>query len=313
MKIFYSDLFVLPLPEGHRFPMGKYALLKERVAEAGLVPPGNLLVPPGATDEQLLRVHDQEYLDQVVSGRLSQRQMRRIGFPWSPELVLRSRQSVGGTIAACRAASEDGLSVNLAGGTHHAHRDHGQGFCVFNDVVVGARAIQAEGRARSVIIIDCDVHQGNGTAAITDGDPAVFTFSIHAAKNFPFRKATSDLDIGLPDGTGDADYLAQLAWGLCRLPLREADLAIYLAGADPYAGDTLGRLTLTKAGLAQRDRLVFEACLAATLPVAVVLSGGYARQVDDIVDIHFFTVQIAAEVAPRFRTMRLRESHTGKV
>ena len=295
MRIFYSDVFVLPLPEGHRFPMRKYSLLRERVAATGLVPWSDLLVPPAASRDDLERVHEPEYVRRVFEGELTDREQRRIGFPWSPALVERSRQSVGATIAACRATLRDGVSVNLSGGTHHAYADHGQGFCVFNDAAVAARAMQAEGLARRLVIIDCDVHQGNGTAAIFADDPSVFTFSIHGANNFPFRKETSDLDVALPDDTGDDDYLAALQESLDRLALPAFDLAIYLAGADPFVGDTLGRLALSKEGLAARDSMVLTVCQAAGLPVAVVMAGGYAKQVDDIVDIHFATVRLACE------------------
>ena len=295
MRLFYTDHFVLPLPDGHRFPMPKYSLLRQRVVESGIVPAGDLCLPHAATDEELERAHDAGYVCRVTHGELTDKEIRRIGFPWSPQMVERSRRSVGATIEACRAALEDGLAVNLAGGTHHAYRDHGEGYCVFNDVAVAARAMQAEGRARRVVILDCDVHQGNGTASILVGDPTVFTFSIHGAKNFPFHKETSDLDLALPDRTGDAEYLEALEGGLERaLDLSKADVAIYLAGADPYIGDTLGRLALSKEGLAQRDRLVFDLCRAAGSPVAITMSGGYARQVEDTVDIHFRTVQIAA-------------------
>ncbi len=298
MKAFYADHFVLPLPEGHRFPMRKYALLRERVAASGLLPPGDLCVPQPATDAQILLAHTPTYLEKVKRGALTPKEQRRLGFPWSPELVERSRRSVGGTIAACRAALADGLAVNLAGGTHHAGPDHGEGFCVFNDSAVAARVMQAEGRARRVVILDCDVHQGNGTAAILAGDPTIFTFSIHAEKNFPFRKSRSDLDLGLPDGTGDDLYLEVLEEGVRRaLALAGADLALYLAGADPYVGDRLGRLALSKAGLAARDRLVLGLCREAGLPVAIAMAGGYAPQVEDIVDIHFETVRIAAGLA----------------
>lgn len=295
MKVFYADQFVLPLPAGHRFPIQKYALLRQRVVETRLVSPEELCVPHAATDEELGRVHQAEYLRRLQRGELAQREIRRIGFPWSPELVERSRRSCGGTIEACQAALVDGCAVNLAGGTHHAFPDHGKGYCVFNDSAVAARGLQAEGRARRVVILDCDVHQGDGTAAIFAGDPSVFTFSIHGARNFPFHKQRSDLDIELDDGTGDADYLEALERGLRRaLDLARADVAIYLAGADPFVGDRLGRLALSKAGLAERDRLVFEHCQRVGLPVAVVMSGGYARQVQDTVDIHFQTVRAAA-------------------
>lgn len=290
MQIFYHDHFVLPLPDNHRFPMAKYRLLRERVAEAGL---GELVVGEAATDVELGRAHSAEYIHKVQHGLLTDKEIRRIGFPWSPEMVERSRRSVGSTIAACRAALQEGVGVNLAGGTHHAHWDWGQGYCVFNDTIVAARAMQAEGRVERVIIIDCDVHQGNGTAAISADDPTIFTFSIHGAKNFPFHKATSDLDIPLPDGTGDDDYLDALEEGLWRsLLLARADLAIYIAGADPYKGDRLGKLCLTKAGLRTRDEMVFKACHERNLPIAVVMGGGYCPDIATITAIHFQTIQL---------------------
>ena len=301
MKIFYSDHFVLPLPPDHRFPMQKYALLRQAVVASGLVAPEEMLVPDAATDEQILRAHDAGYLERVKGGRLTRQEIRRIGFPWSPEMVERSRRSSGGTMGACRAALQDGVAVNLAGGTHHAFRDHGEGFCVFNDSAIAARAMQAEGRARRVVILDCDVHQGNGTASILAGDPTVFTFSIHGANNFPFHKEHSDLDIELPDGTGDAVYLEVLEEGARRaLALSNPDLAIYLAGADPYAGDRLGRMALSMAGLAARDRLVLSLCHDERIPAAVVMAGGYAKDVGDIVAIHLQTVQIAAAMHQRW-------------
>jgi acetoin utilization deacetylase AcuC-like enzyme len=300
MKIFYHDHFVLPLPESHRFPMSKYALLRERVVVAEVVPPGSLQVGPEATDEQLLRAHTAGYLEKVKQGTLTRQEVRRIGFPWSPELVARSRRSVGSTIAAGRVALQEGVGVNLAGGTHHAGPDWGQGYCVFNDAAVAARTLQAEALARRVVILDCDVHQGNGTAAICRGDHSIFTFSIHGARNFPFHKEASDLDIPLPDDTSDDVYLAALAPAVEEALRRaRADVAIYLAGADPHENDRLGRLALSKEGLAARDRLIFEACRAAGLPVVVVMAGGYGREIADTVDIHFQTVQLAAAYAER--------------
>jgi len=296
MRIYYSDIFVLPLPDDHRFPMRKYGLLRELVAGAELIARDDLLMPLPASREEIERVHDVDYVQRVFAGELTAREQRVIGFPWSPALVVRSRQSAGATLAACRSALADGVSVNLAGGTHHAYPDHGQGFCVFNDGAIAARAMQAEGLAQRIVVIDCDVHQGNGTAAIFAHDPSVFTFSIHGANNFPFHKEASDLDVALPDGTGDDDYLAALQASLARLDLPAFDLAIYLAGADPFVGDTLGRLSLSKRGLAERDCMVLEACRDAGLPVAVVMAGGYARQVEDIADIHFTTVRIASEM-----------------
>jgi acetoin utilization deacetylase AcuC-like enzyme len=294
MRIFYSDHFVLPLPPGHRFPMGKYARLRERVLHSADFAAA-CAVPPVASDAELLRVHDPAYLHRVVSGTLSEAEQRAIGFPWTPQMVERSRRSSGATIAACRAALEEGTAANLAGGTHHAFRDRGEGYCVFNDSAVAARAMQAEGRARRVLVIDCDVHQGNGTAAIFRDDPTVFTFSIHGANNFPFAKEASDLDVELADGTADREYLEALSAGLDQAFRRaDADLAIYLAGADPYHDDRLGRLALTKQGLLNRDRLVLEACAAARLPVAVSMAGGYARDIEDTVDIHYATIETAA-------------------
>lgn len=293
--IFYSDTFVLPLPEGHRFPMQKYALLREQVAAAGIVPPELLLVPHACSDEELGRAHDQRYIERVVRGELSRAEVRAIGFPWSPAMVERSRRSSGATVEACRSALSVGVGINLAGGTHHAFADRGEGFCIFNDAAVAARAMQAEGRASRVLMIDCDVHQGNGTAAIFAHDASVFTFSIHGEHNYPFTKEQSDLDLGLPDGTGDEAYLVALEQGLAEaLHRARADLTIYLAGADPFADDRLGRLSLSKEGLAERDRLVQQRCSEAGLPVAVVMAGGYARQISDTVSIQLHTVRLFA-------------------
>jgi acetoin utilization deacetylase AcuC-like enzyme len=297
MKIFKTDQFALPLPEGHRFPVSKYALLRQRVEAAKPVPPEDLLEAPAAGDEEITRVHTVEYLRRVKNGELTEKELRRIGFPWSPQMVERSRRSSGATIAAARAALREGIAVNLAGGTHHAFADRGEGYCVFNDAAIAARAMQAEGLAQRVVIIDCDVHQGNGTAKIFESDPSVFTFSIHGAKNFPFHKETSDLDVALIDDADDATYLAALREALpVVLDRAQADLAIYLAGADPYFDDAFGRMKLTKPGLLERDRFVLESCRALTLPVAITMAGGYAKNPEDVADIHFQTVKLAAEV-----------------
>jgi acetoin utilization deacetylase AcuC-like enzyme len=294
VKVYCTDQFAVPLPEGHTFPMAKYARLRQRVVAAALVAPEDLVVPHAPTDEELLRVHDRDYLRRVCEGSLSAEEVRALGLPWSAALVERSRRSCGATIEACRAALEDGVAVNLAGGTHHASRDRSAGYCLFNDAAVAARAMQAERRVRRVVILDCDVHQGDGTATIFAADPTVFTFSIHGAKNYPLRKPPSDLDVGLADGTGDAAYLEALDRSVRRaLERAGAELAIYLAGADPFAGDRLGRLAVSKHGLAERDRLVFRRCRAAELPVAVTMAGGYARDVEDTVEIHFRTVREA--------------------
>ena len=297
MKVFYSDHFVLHLPEDHRFPMVKYSMLRERVARDGICGPGELSTPRAVTDQEILRSHAPDYLKRVVSGTLTQKEMRRIGFPWSERMVERSRRASGGTLSACLAALDEGFAANLAGGTHHAFSDRGEGYCVFNDSAIAARAVQAAGLLERVVIIDTDVHQGNGTAAILHGDPTVFTFSIHGAKNFPFNKVESDLDAALPDGAGDTVFLATLESGLqAALDAADADLAIYLAGADPFEGDRLGRLSVTKAGLAERDRIFLETCRERGIPVAVTMAGGYAREVEDTVDIHFQSIRRAADL-----------------
>ena len=306
MKAFYCDHFVLPLPDTHSFPMAKYRKLRERVLLEGIVEAGDLLEPPAAAIEDLTLAHDAEYVADVIAGRLTADQQRRIGFPWSAAMVERSRRSVGGTIGAAHRALADGAAVNLAGGTHHAFRDHGAGYCVFNDVAVAARVIQRETAAAAgtplrIAVIDCDVHQGDGTAAIFHGDPSVFTLSLHGEKNFPFRKETSDLDVMLPDGTGDDDYLAALAPAVDEaLTRQQPGLVFYLAGADPYAGDRLGRLALTVAGLRARDRLVIERCQG--IPIATCMGGGYCPDIDTIAEIHANTVRELTRAAAAVRS-----------
>ncbi len=294
MQLFYTDVFVLPLPAGHRFPMEKYSRLRQALLASGEFAESDFHLPHAATDEELGRAHDAAYIEAVSTGTLSAAAQKAIGFPWSPGMVERSRRSAGDTIGACRAALSDGVAANLAGGTHHAFRDRGEGFCVFNDAAVAARAMQAEGRAERVLIVDCDVHQGNGTASILRGDDSIFTFSIHGARNFPFAKEESDLDIELPDGCGDAAYLLRLDEGLdTAFDLSRPDLVIYLAGADPYQDDRLGRLGLSFAGLAERDRHVYAQCKIRDVPIAIAMAGGYARQIDDTVHIHNMTIRLA--------------------
>jgi acetoin utilization deacetylase AcuC-like enzyme len=290
VRAFYCDHFVLPLPEGHRFPMAKYALLREAVSS---LPGLRLEVPEGATDAQLARVHTPDYLRAVTTGNLDRDAVRRIGFPWSPELVERSRRSVGGTLAAARAALEDGIAVNLAGGTHHAFPGHGEGFCVFNDVAVAARDVLDRGDTRRVAVLDLDVHQGNGTAAIFADDERVLTLSVHGQGNYPFRKEESDLDIGLPDGAGDDAFL-DAAHRALRIAVQwSPDLLLYVAGADPWEGDALGRLAVTLDGLDRRDALVVEEAEAEGIPLAVVMAGGYAPDPRDIARIHATTIERA--------------------
>jgi acetoin utilization deacetylase AcuC-like enzyme len=294
MTLFYSDVFVLPLPSHHRFPMGKYVRLRARLLACGEFAEDDFRVPEAAADGEITRAHSPGYLGRVVRGELDASEVRAIGFPWSDRMVERSRRSAGATLAAAREALTRGWSANLAGGTHHAHRDRGEGFCVFNDAAIAARVIQAEAGLQRVAIVDCDVHQGNGTASIFAGDDSVFTFSIHGARNFPFAKETSDLDIDLPDGTGDDEYLWHLERGLDEtLERSRPQLAIYLAGADPYEDDRLGRLKLTKAGLARRDELVLDTLAARGIPVAIAMAGGYARDIEDSVEIHANTIRTA--------------------
>lgn len=298
MKLYYTDHFELPLPDEHKFPMAKYRLLRERIALAAWARDCELLVPDAASDQQLLRVHDPGYLDRVVRGTLTEKEVRRIGFPWSPELVERSRRSSGATVAAAKSAwNEQTISVNLAGGTHHAFRDRGEGYCVFNDVAVAAKDLAAEVGVNNCLVIDLDVHQGNGTAEIFEADASVFTFSIHGKRNYPLRKTRSDLDLALDSNTDDVEYLAALERALSTLVRQDFQFVFYVAGADPYHKDRLGRLGLTKAGLRRRDEMVFQRCRERKLPMAVVMAGGYAEEVDDIVDIHANTIRIAAEFA----------------
>jgi acetoin utilization deacetylase AcuC-like enzyme len=294
LKAFYTDHFVLPLPDGHRFPMRKYSLLREAVQAYA---PQSLEEAPAARDDELLLAHDAAYIDRMSQGTLSANEIRQIGFPWSQQMAERARRSAGATVAAARAALVDGCAINLAGGTHHAFAGHGEGFCCYNDAAVAARVLQRDCAVRRVLVCDLDVHQGNGTASIFRDDASVFTFSMHGERNYPVRKEVSDVDVELPDGCDDNTYLSTLAHHLPRIARAfEPDAMIYLAGADPYAGDRLGRLQLSKGGLASRDRFVLELARNAAIPVTVTMAGGYAHDVNDIVDIHFTTVRTAFEV-----------------
>ena len=269
-------------------------MLRTREEAEGLCAGKSLRVPPTADDEQILRAHDASYLKRVASGTLTPSAVRRIGLPWSPQMVERSRRSSGATLEACRAALQHGLVVGLAGGTHHAFRDHGAGYCVFNNVAIAALAMQAEGCASKVLVVDCDVHQGDGTAAISADDPSVYTFSIHGERNFPFHKTESHLDIALPDLTGDDLYLMSLQDGLGHaLSASQPELMIYLAGADPHEDDRLGRLSLRKDGRARRDHLLFSTFADLGAPAATVMAGGYAQVNGVTVDIHCNTVRTA--------------------
>ncbi len=291
MRAWSSARFTIPLPQGHRFPIQKYALVRDQVIRRGLLPPEAVEEPGPVARTDLALVHQGPYLDAIYQGTLDPAATRRLGFPWSPELRERSLRTVQGTMEAARDAVSDGAGVNLAGGTHHAFSDRGEGFCVFNDVAVAIRVLQRGGIIRRAAIVDLDVHQGNGTARIFAGDAAVFTFSLHGEKNYPFHKEESRLDVGLPDGCEDQAYLDALNRHLDEVLEHSApDLVCYLAGADPYAGDRFGRLRLSRAGLRERDRMVFQACRARGLPVVMTLSGGYARDVGEVAEIHADTL-----------------------
>ena len=272
--------------------MEKYSRLRDLVSKEASI---ELIEAPAASDTQILYAHDPLYLIKIIEGKLNPSEQREIGFPWSEKMVERSRRSAGATVAACKTALIEGIAVNLAGGTHHAYRDTGSGFCVFNDSAIAARTLQKEIKPQlKIAIIDLDVHQGNGTASILQHDPSIFTLSIHGENNFPFKKESSDLDLGLPDGCDDSMYLQGLANCLDQLESRfEADCLIYLAGADPHEGDRLGRLNISKSGMRLRDELVFEYAKTRNLPVAMSMAGGYGKEIESTVDIHFQTIMTA--------------------
>lgn len=305
MRAFNSGQFVLPLPIGHRFPMGRYALLRERVESQ--LPEVRLMEAPRASDGELALAHTPQWIAAISDGSVAPEAMREIGFPWSEAMVERSRRSTGATIAACRTAFAEGVSANMAGGTHHASAGKGGGFCVFNDAAVAARLMQAEhGRhARmplKVAVIDLDVHQGNGTASIFRDDPSVFTLSVHGQKNFPFRKEASDLDVELPDGCGDADYMSALEQALDELDTRfSPGLLIYLAGADPFERDRLGRLKLSFDGLEARDRRVLDFAWQRRIPLAFAMAGGYASDISETVQVQLGTFKVALEYWRRWQ------------
>jgi len=311
MRAYYADQFVLPLPDGHRFPMAKYRLLRDQIALH--LPKVSLQVAPPAADSELALAHAASYIDAISDGTLAPAAQREIGFPWSPAMAERARRSVGATIAASRVALQEGVAGNLAGGTHHSYADKGSGFCVFNDVAVAARLLQVERvraqrrsyRPLKVAVIDLDVHQGNGTAHIFKGDHSVFTLSLHGARNFPFRKEASDLDVELPDGCTDDAYLDALTHALDALEQRfMPQMIFYLAGADPHEGDRLGRLALTHDGLEARDRRVFDWAWQRRVPVAFAMAGGYGRNLDDTVQAQLNTWRVACQYHQRWQNLR---------
>ncbi len=293
MRVCYSRHYYAEIGANHVFPIRKFAVAHERLLAEGTLQAEDIFEPQPAPLADVLLVHTEDYVTRLRAGTLTEREIRRLGLPWSKSLVRRSFLAVSGTCHAARFALRDGIAANLAGGTHHAFPDRGEGFCVFNDVAVAIRVLQRDGLLSRAAVVDCDVHQGNGTAEIFAGDPHVFTLSLHGAKNYPLFKKTSSLDVELPDGTGDAEYLRVLADSLAPVLAHAPELVFYLAGADPYEHDKLGRLSLTMDGLRQRDELVLDACRQSGVPVVTVMSGGYARDIYDTVEIHCQTIRAA--------------------
>ncbi|MEM9777655.1 MAG: histone deacetylase [Chloroflexota bacterium] len=301
MKFFHYAQHSFPLPDHHRFPQEKYTLLQQKVLDSQLFLSDEIIAAPEATEDQLLLAHSPEYIAHIRDGTLPRKLEREMGLPWSPELAKRVRHTVGATVLAGRAALEDGIACTGGGGTHHAQWDRPQGYCLFNDIVICSRILQQDRLVSEVLVIDCDVHQGNGTALIAANDPSIFTFSIHCEKNFPARKAKSDLDIGLPVDTGDSVYLQALKDGLeSVLESFEPEMVIYLAGADPHHGDRLGKLALTDDGLKARDEYVLDLCATNRWPTVVTLAGGYGRDIKDTVRMYFQTVKIAKTTQASF-------------
>ena len=298
MRVFYSDRYAIPLGPTHPFPMAKYRLTKDRLLAEGTITQWHLTEPPLASDEDILLVHEPSYWLRCVRGELTSLEVRRIGFPWSEGLVRRSRASVQGTILASWSALKHGIASNLAGGTHHAYPDHGEGYCVLNDIAIAIRVLQRDRAVKRCAVIDCDVHQGNGTAAIFGADPSIFTFSMHGGNNFPAHKEKGTLDLHLPDGLTDGDYLAILTHYLPHIIDQfRPDLVFYQAGVDPYEQDRLGKLRLTIEGLRQRDMLVLRYCRMRGVPVVTTMGGGYARFIQDTVEAHCNTVRVAMSLA----------------
>ena len=296
MQVFYTPRYYAEIGEAHVFPIRKFERVRDRLLSEGTLDPSELVEPFPAPLEDVLLVHTEDYVTRLCNGQLTTKEIRRLGLPWSESLVRRSFYAVGGTFAATQSALINGYSSNLAGGTHHSFADRGEGFCVLNDVAVAIRAMQARKLIRRAAIVDCDVHQGNGTATIFAGDNDTFTFSMHGANNYPLFKAQSSLDVELPDGTQDVEYLESLARHLPTVFAHEPEIVFYLAGADPFAGDKLGRLALSINGLRERDAYVLRECYTRELPVVTVMSGGYGKDINDTIEIHCNTIRIAKKI-----------------
>jgi acetoin utilization deacetylase AcuC-like enzyme len=307
MRVFYTPRYYADIGDRHIFPIRKFELVRDKLLAEGTLSPHQLVEPEPASIPEALFVHTDDYINRLCAGELTESELRRLGLPWSQSLVQRSFFATGGTIAAARAALVDGVGSNLAGGTHHAFTDRGEGFCVLNDVAIATQVLRRDGCVRRVAVVDCDVHQGNGTASIFSGDPETFTFSMHGAKNYPLFKTQSSLDIALPDGTTDADYLQQVEESLPAVFAHQPELVFFLAGADPFEGDKLGRLSLSIEGLRQRDDLVLRACYEYEIPVVTVMSGGYGERLDDTIEIHCNTIRTVRGV---FDTARSSDQQT---
>jgi acetoin utilization deacetylase AcuC-like enzyme len=299
MHVCYTPRYYADIGEGHVFPIRKFELVCHRLLDEATLRAEDLFEPQPAALADVLLVHTDDYVTRLRAGALTDRELRRLGLPWSKALVRRSFLAASGTINAARFALAEGVGSNLAGGTHHAFADHGEGFCVLNDVAIAIRALRRDGLIERAAIVDLDVHQGNGTATIFADDPSVFTFSMHGAKNYPLFKARSSLDVELPDATGDEEYLRALAEHLPRVFAHAPDIIFYLGGADPYVGDKLGRLSLSIAGLRARDELVLRECRARGVPIATVMSGGYAAEISDTVEIHCNTIRAVRAIFTR--------------
>jgi acetoin utilization deacetylase AcuC-like enzyme len=296
MKVFYTPRYYADIGQGHVFPIRKFELVRDRLVAEGTLQAAELVEPSPASLEEVLLVHTTDYVSRLCSGQLTPKEIRRLGLPWSESLVQRSFYAVGGTLAATRVALAEGYSSNLAGGTHHSFAERGEGFCVLNDVAIAIRAMRARALIQRAAIVDCDVHQGNGTATIFSGDEETFTFSIHGANNYPLFKAQSTLDVELPDGTSDDEYLQSLEKHLSTVFAHNPDVVFYLAGADPYVGDKLGRLGLSIDGLRERDTYVLRECYQREVPVVTVMSGGYGKDINDTIEIHCNTIRMVKEV-----------------
>ena len=305
---YYTDEFLLPLPSSHRFPMGKYRRIRQRLSNTPFAHRLDFRIPTAATDAELASIHDPEYIRRVSRGELTDRDLDRLGFPWSPQLVERSRRSVGATVVAARHALENGIGISLAGGTHHARADTGHGYCVFNDCAVALSLLQREGCIATAAILDLDVHQGNGSALLFANRSEIRTISVNEAPATGRYAHPSDLDIDLPHGTGDNGYLQAVETALDALDHFSPDLVAYIAGVDPFIDDILGQLSVSSSALKQRDRMVFAFCRRRHLPVVVTMGGGYMPDVDRIASLHATTVETAVELMDNRHIRRPQET-----